>query len=209
MTWWGLFKISIRSRCLKKSFNSTFIVLIPKKAGAEELKYFRPIYLIGGVYKIISKFITKKLKSVVGKLVHAHQMAFLKGRQITDASLLANELVDLGWSKRFQGFFANMTVIKPLIMAIGNLFKVLQDMRFGRKLITWLRFCIPSVEFSLIINGNNEGFLQCQRGLRQRDPLSSFLLILTFEGLNHMPGGQTQMVGWGISRLKLKALEIM
>lgn len=80
-------------------------------------------------------------------------------------------------------------------MAIGNLFKVLQDMRFGRKLITWLRFCIPSVEFSLIINGNNEGFLQCQRGLRQRDPLSSFLLILTFEGLNHMPGGQTQMVG--------------
>uniref|UniRef100_A0A0V0GMI2 Putative ovule protein n=1 Tax=Solanum chacoense TaxID=4108 RepID=A0A0V0GMI2_SOLCH len=75
----------------EKSFNATFIVLIPKKDGAEELKDFRPISLIGGVYKIISKLITERLKSVVGKLIDEHQMAFLKGRQIMDASLLANE----------------------------------------------------------------------------------------------------------------------
>jgi len=38
----------------EKSFNVTFISLIPKKADAEELKDFRSISLIGGVYKIIS-----------------------------------------------------------------------------------------------------------------------------------------------------------
>ncbi|PHT82420.1 hypothetical protein T459_15435 [Capsicum annuum] len=36
----------------EKSFNATFIVLIPKKAGDEEPKDFRPINLVGSVYKI-------------------------------------------------------------------------------------------------------------------------------------------------------------
>ncbi|WMV50538.1 hypothetical protein MTR67_043923 [Solanum verrucosum] len=68
-------------------------------------------------------------------------------------------------------------------------------MRFGRKWINWIRFCISSVKFSLIINGNTEGFFQSQRGLRQRDPFSPFLLILTMEGLNHMTR-RSKTNGW-------------
>lgn len=45
----------------EKSFNTTFIALIPKKMGAKELKDFRPISLIGSVYKIISKLLTERL----------------------------------------------------------------------------------------------------------------------------------------------------
>ena len=37
-----------------KSLNSTFIVMIPKKEGAEDLKDFRPISLVGSLYKLIS-----------------------------------------------------------------------------------------------------------------------------------------------------------
>lgn len=43
---------------LEKSFNATSIALNPKKYGAEELKDFRPIRLIGGVYKVIAKLLT-------------------------------------------------------------------------------------------------------------------------------------------------------
>lgn len=38
----------------QKSFNATFVSLIPKKAGAVEIKDFRSISLVGDVYKIIS-----------------------------------------------------------------------------------------------------------------------------------------------------------
>jgi hypothetical protein len=38
----------------QKSLNATFTALIPKKAGAEDLKDFRPISLVGVVYKLIS-----------------------------------------------------------------------------------------------------------------------------------------------------------
>lgn len=62
----------------EKSFNGTFLALIPKRPGAMELIDFRPISLIEGVYKIISKLITERLKTVIGSLVDEHQIAFFK-----------------------------------------------------------------------------------------------------------------------------------
>ena len=38
----------------EKSLNATFISLIPKKPGASDLKDYRPISVVGGVYKIIA-----------------------------------------------------------------------------------------------------------------------------------------------------------
>ena len=34
-----------------RSLNATYLVLIPKKGGVEDLKDFRPISLVGGLYK--------------------------------------------------------------------------------------------------------------------------------------------------------------
>ena len=39
----------------EKSLNASFLALIPKKVDAVEIKDFRPINLVGGIYKIISK----------------------------------------------------------------------------------------------------------------------------------------------------------
>lgn len=46
----------------ERSFNATYVALIPKKVGAKELKDFWPIILIiGSIYKIISKLLTERL----------------------------------------------------------------------------------------------------------------------------------------------------
>lgn len=78
----------------EKSLNATYVALIPKKSGATELRDFRPISLISGVYKIIAKLLAEILKRVVHKLVNKHQMAFIKGRKIMVAALIASECVD-------------------------------------------------------------------------------------------------------------------
>ena len=37
-----------------KSLNATFLVLVPKKGDAEDLKDFRPISLVGSLYKLLA-----------------------------------------------------------------------------------------------------------------------------------------------------------
>jgi hypothetical protein len=74
---WEILKIDIMavlkefqtSGKFKKSLNATFVSLIPKKAGAVDIKGFGPIRLIGGMYKIISKVLANRLKSVLGRVV--------------------------------------------------------------------------------------------------------------------------------------------
>jgi hypothetical protein len=39
----------------ERSLNATFVSLIPKKHGADEIKDFRPTSLVGGMYKILAK----------------------------------------------------------------------------------------------------------------------------------------------------------
>ncbi|RVW12507.1 hypothetical protein CK203_082433 [Vitis vinifera] len=58
----------------QRSLNSTFLVLIPKKEGAEDLRDFKSISLVGSVYKLLAKM--DQLDEVVllyGYLLDPHQ----------------------------------------------------------------------------------------------------------------------------------------
>ena len=73
-----------------KSLNATFLTLVPKKGGAEDLKDFRPISLVGSLYKLLANVLANRLKKVLRKVITESQNAFLEGRQI----LITNEVVD-------------------------------------------------------------------------------------------------------------------
>ena len=77
-----------------QNLNTTFLALIPKKGGASDVQDFRPIGLVESLYKIIAKFLANRLKRVMGKVVSNSQNAFMEGRQILDAVLVANEAID-------------------------------------------------------------------------------------------------------------------
>ena len=58
------------------------------------MRDFRPISLIGSIYKLCAKVLTERMKGVMAKLVDSRQMAFIQGIQIMDAVLIANEAVN-------------------------------------------------------------------------------------------------------------------
>ena len=59
---------------------TTFLVLVPKKEGAKDLKDFRHISLVGSLYKWIANVLANRLKKVMGKIVNTTQNAFVEGR---------------------------------------------------------------------------------------------------------------------------------
>lgn len=79
---------------LDKGSNATFISLIPKSGHAMRVSDFRPISLVGSIYKIISKTLACHFKDVLPQLISPHQSAFIGGRQAIVGVLVANKCMD-------------------------------------------------------------------------------------------------------------------
>ncbi|GAU15594.1 hypothetical protein TSUD_108530 [Trifolium subterraneum] len=60
----------------------------------QHLNDFRPISLVGSLYKILVKVLANRLRLVIGSVISESQTAFVKDRQILDGILIANETVD-------------------------------------------------------------------------------------------------------------------
>ena len=83
-----------RSGIINQSTNASFIVILPKKCQTKKTSDFRPISLITCLYKIIAKVLSGRLRGVLHETIHSTQGVFVQGRQILDADLIANEIVD-------------------------------------------------------------------------------------------------------------------
>jgi mannosylglycoprotein endo-beta-mannosidase len=82
-----------RTGKLPKGINSSFMTLIPKTKGLSRFSQFFPISLIYGLYKILAKLLSTKLRSVLLDVISVNQSAFIAGRQILDGFMIAKEVV--------------------------------------------------------------------------------------------------------------------
>ena len=164
--------------------NATFLVLIPKKQTVEDFKDLRPISLVGGLYKILTKVLANRIKRVLDKVISKSQNAFVKYRQILDAVLIANELVDSTLRRKKQGMVCKLNIEKAYdSISWEFLYQVMGRMGFGSRWLSWIKWCISTASFSVLINGSPAGFFPSCKGLRQGDPLSPYLFVIGMEQL--------------------------
>ena len=51
---------------------------------------------------------------------------------------------------------------------------VLENKGFNPKWRSWMRGCLSSTSFAILLNGSAKGWVEASRGLRQGDPLCPF-----------------------------------
>jgi len=193
-----------RNGKLTKELNSTFIALIPKVNSPQRFNDFRPISPVGCMYKVLVKVLANRLRNVIGSVVLDTQSTFVKGKQILDGVLIANEVVDEAKSVNkellmFKVDFENgydSVDLKYLDLVMGH-------MNFPTLWRNWINECVGTAKASVLLNGCPTGEFPIKRGLSQGDPLSPFLFLLAAEGFNVLMNvvvGAQLFYGYGISR---------
>ena len=139
----------------EKSLNATFIALIPKRNGASNIRNFRPISLVGSVYKILVKVLGNRLKEVLDQLIFESQNNSVDGRQILDSVLITNECVDSRVKSKTSRVICKLDIEKAYDHVNWEaLLDLLKRMGFGMRWCRWIRTCISSVQFSVLFNGS-------------------------------------------------------
>ncbi|KAJ9555354.1 hypothetical protein OSB04_009968 [Centaurea solstitialis] len=167
--------------------NSSFITLIPKNQNPIGLNDFRPISLVGVVYKVIAKVLAERMKVVMGSIISDVQSAFLKGRSILDGVLIANETVNYIKGLKRKALIFKVDFEKAYDSVNWNfLLEVLESMGFGQKWRNWIRACLTTSRISVLVNGSPTEEFRMETGIRQGDPLAPFLFLVVAEGLHVM-----------------------
>ncbi|GJX46125.1 RNA-directed DNA polymerase, eukaryota [Tanacetum coccineum] len=119
--------------------NSSFIALIPKSLDPKSVGDYRPISLIGSMYKVITKILATRLSVVISGLISDVQTTFLPNRQILDGPFIINELLARCHHKKQRAMVFKFDFAKAYdSIRWDYLEDVLHSFRFGSKWRSWM-----------------------------------------------------------------------
>jgi hypothetical protein len=160
---WSLMKSEVRilfdqfhgNGILPRSFLSYFVALIPKVNSHLALGDFRPISLLGCLYKLLAKVLARRLAKVMDPLVASTQSAFLQGRLLVDGVMVVNEVVDMAKKSGKECLILKVDFEKAYDSVSWNFLDyMLRRFGFSLQWRSWMRACVFSGCMSILVNGS-------------------------------------------------------
>lgn len=156
------------------------ILLIPKMKPPQELSHNRPISLCNVLYKICSKVIAKRQRTILDEIIFDEQISFVPGRLISDNVIMAYECIH--YLKRKKGKLGACAVKLDMEKVYNRveqcyLEEFFLKLGFARSWVNTIMRCVRSVSFSIKINGQFSAPFKPSCGIWQGDSISSYLFV--------------------------------
>ena len=170
---------------LPYSQRTSMITLLYKKNDRASLDNWRPISLLCCDYKLISKAIANRLKTVLHMVLAPTQTCGVPGRTVFEPLFLIRDVLFYCDSKQINGYLLSLDQEKAFDKLNRDfLFKVLHKMNFGPHLIKWIHSLYTDNVGHVLVNGYTSPGFTISRGVKQGCPLSPLLFSLYIETLS-------------------------
>ena len=178
-----VYKESFSARCLPDTMRTGVVTLLEKKGKDRlDIANWRPITLLNTDYKLLTKTLAGRLKSVLPSLVHPNQNGFVPGGNIFFSSHTIRDIIFYCKKENLDLILLALDYTKAFdSIDFGFIFKTFETFNFGEKYQSWLKTIYTNGKSCISNNGNLSETFDIERSTRQGDPISPLVFILGLE----------------------------
>ena len=170
---------------LTESMKIGIISLIFKNKGTTaDLKNWRPISLLNIDYKILTKILASRLKSISNEILNPFQSSGPKGRNILNNALNLKNIIHYIQQNNLNAALISFDNEKAFDRIEHNFIReVLEKYGFHKNFIKWFNILYSGIRSKVMVNGAFTASFDIMRSVRQGCPLSMILYVICLEPL--------------------------
>ena len=193
---------------LAPGFNDGLVSILYKKGTRLDIRNYRPITLLNGDYKILTRILAKRMLRIVTQFVSDNQLGFVPRTLIAEAAMLI-QLMQAHLENIDEG---GILVMLDLEKAFDRcdwsyLHKALRELRFTSPFTSWIDMLYDEskgVKRKVIANGYLSKEYIVKVGTAQGCPLSPLLFLVIVEGFTRCVNNDNTLLGIQIGDLHHK-----
>lgn len=190
-----------------KDWSDGYITPVYKKGDPNSMVNYRPLAMMNALYKLFTTVLTHRIIGAVAMIIGPHQNGFLPARSIFDSIKEAQTLVDRAEQLQSPVYLLLLDQEKAYDRVDhAYLWRALERIGMPETYIRAIKSCYRSATTRVMVNGHMSEPFDCNRGVRQGDPLSCILYDIAIEPLAQLLLNESRLPGYEESEVNHKVL---